>query len=401
MLANSLKESVAAQSKVVDKLFDEMKELSRKVDERKAPQQPMPPIVVNMQQPGAARSGGSQQPIMMDLPSHGPQPEGFPRYATADAGESEEEGEAQPLAEEPEPEEEQTAPTKRPPTPERRAGSERRTQPSRPVPADRRAGPDRRAQPDRRSAPPPPAPPVRPASAPSPVPEDLDDGEVTLEEIAEELEPAEETGEALPGPEPAPPPKGWPGLQPVTDSEPEPEIESAPTEQGEAELEPLGDASPAAGESGPRPSPPDASLAPGARSSDDVRKELRDYLNGVRDRLDKGEGTPSSPVDLLDYLGKLSDYLPEREKKRFRGSNERLAMESLKARLAGKRGLRQKVADSYPAAKTAKKQAMTRSRVVDTFSYLKDLAAWHPDKAVGAAMRDRIESIVARMGRSG
>ena len=44
---------------------------------------------------------------------------------------------------------------------------------------------------------------------------------------------------------------------------------------------------------------------------------------------------------------------------------------------------------------------MTRSLVVDTFSYLRDLAAWHPDKAVGAAMRDRMESIVARMGRSG
>ena len=132
-----------------------------------------------------------------------------------------------------------------------------------------------------------------------------------------------------------------------------------------------------------------------------MRKELRDYLNGVRDRLGKGAGTPSSPVDLLDYLGKLSDYLPEREKKRFRGSNERLAMESLKAQLAGKRGLREKVADRFPTARPGRKQAMTRSRVVDTFSYLKDLAAWHPDKAVGAAMRDRIESIVARMGRSG
>jgi hypothetical protein len=43
---------------------------------------------------------------------------------------------------------------------------------------------------------------------------------------------------------------------------------------------------------------------------------------------------------------------------------------------------------------------MTRPLVVETFSYLKDLAAWHPDKAVGAAMRDRIESLVARMGRS-
>ncbi len=329
-----------------------MKDLSRKVDERKAPQQPLPPIVVNMQQPGPARGGGSQRPIMMDLPSHGPQPQGFPRYATAETEESDED-----------------------------TGQESQEEPWEPEgePDREHAGPDREA----RAA---------------------DEGEVTLEEIAEELEPVDEVeeAEALPAPEPAPPPKGWPGLEPVTDAEPEPEIDAVPTDQGEADLEPLGEGSSApVGESGPHPSPADASIAPAARSSDDVRKELRDYLNGVRGRLENSEGTPANPGDLLDYLGKLSDYLPEREKKRFRGSNERLAMESLKARLAGKRGLRQKVAASYPAVGAGKKQPMTRSRVVDTFSYLKDLAAWHPDKAVGAAMRDRIESIVARMGRSG
>ncbi len=76
-------------------------------------------------------------------------------------------------------------------------------------------------------------------------------------------------------------------------------------------------------------------------------------------------------------------------------------MEALKAQLAGKKGLRQKVAESFHPASSRRKEPMTRSLVVDTFSYLRDLAAWHPDKAVGAAMRDRIESIVARMGRSG
>ena len=190
-------------------------------------------------------------------------------------------------------------------------------------------------------------------------------GEVDLEEVPEELEP-------LDAGEPAPPPRGWPGLEPVTDAEPEPEL--------------------AAGEQAEEPA------AAATRSSEDVRKELRDYLNGVRDKLDTEK--PASPGDLLDYLGTLSDYLPEREKKRFRGSNERLAMESLKAQLAGKRGLRRKVADTLHPVAPRRKEPMTRSLVVDTFSYLKDLAAWHPDKAVAAGMRERIESIVARMGRS-
>jgi hypothetical protein len=39
--------------------------------------------------------------------------------------------------------------------------------------------------------------------------------------------------------------------------------------------------------------------------------------------------------------------------------------------------------------------------VVNTFSYLKELSAWHPDKLVGAALRDRIDSILARIGKTG
>ena len=118
----------------------------------------------------------------------------------------------------------------------------------------------------------------------------------------------------------------------------------------------------------------------------------------MRDRLDQGKGH-AKPGDLLDYLGKLSDYLPEREKRQVRGSTVRLAMELLKARLAGGRGLRQKIAERFRPSVAVRKAPMTKSRVVDTFSYLRDLAAWHPDKGVASAMRERIESIVTRMGR--
>jgi hypothetical protein len=328
-----------------------MKELSRKIDEKKSTA-PMPPIVLNMQ------AGGGQpppRPITMDLPSSGPQPEGFPRYASADMDEPDEQGMQSPM-------------DKRPPD----------TQMSREEP------------------------------------------EIALEEVPEDLEPV--TKEPPPADARAPAPAGWPGLEPITDSEPEPEIATEIEEEPEAELEqlePVTEPEAGPGETpaaataaekatgGPRPSVPGsqpsdseaAGSATSPRSSDDVRKELRSYLNGVRDRLDKGGGN-AGPADLLDYLGKLSDYLPEREKKRFRGSTERLAMESLKARLAGRKGLRQKVAESKHPTFPRRDTPMTRSRVVDTFSYLRDLAAWHPDKAVGAAMRDRIESIVARMGRS-
>jgi hypothetical protein len=301
MLASFLKESVAAQARVVDKLFDEMKVLSRKIDEKKQAPQQMPPIVVNMQQPGFSQAGPPpMRPIAMDLPSAQQQVGGLPRHAASDLDEG-----------------------------------------------------DNGERPRRKVS------------------------KVALEQVPEELEPLD-AGER------APAPRGWPGLEPVTDTEPEPEL--ATEEQAE---EPAAAGAP---DMQPREHPA------AARSSEDVRKELRDYLNGVRDKLDKEK--PASPGDLLDYLGKLSDYLPEREKKRFRGSNERLAMESLKAHLAGKKGLLRKIADTLHAVAPRRKGPMTRSLVVDTFSYLKDLAAWHPEKAVAAGMRERIESIVARMGRS-
>jgi hypothetical protein len=147
--------------------------------------------------------------------------------------------------------------------------------------------------------------------------------------------------------------------------------------------------------------PPEAEPPTDARTSDDVRNELRQYLNGVKEKLDSASPGPAGPADLLDYLEKLSDYLPEREKQRFLGSDERLAMESLKSKLAGRKGLRQSITERFHPAAPGRREPLTRPLVVDTFSYLKDLAAWHPDKAVGAAMKERIESIVARMRRAG
>jgi len=121
----------------------------------------------------------------------------------------------------------------------------------------------------------------------------------------------------------------------------------------------------------------------------------------VRDKLDSHPSAAAGPRDLLDYLGNLSEYLPERDKKSFRASTECLAIESLKARLAGKKGLRETVSERYSPLVPRMKAPLSRPRIVDTFSYLKDLAGWLPDKTVAAAMRERFDSLIARMGRSG
>jgi hypothetical protein len=391
----------------VDKLFDEMKELSRRIDQRNAqPQQPLPPIVVNMQQP----AGGPppQRPIIMDLPSAQPQAEGLPRYAAADAFE-----------------EEAGPPPRRPPTQQRSPGRPTRQPPPRP----------REPVPFAAEAPAPAAPAAEevPRGWPGLGPFTDNEPEPQLEsrvhEVPEaELEPLDDEGPPMQAAEPP----AAEALATEAPAEETPVVEApageAPTEAPAAE-EPLAEVPASRArepvpadipgeevvlEEGPEPGvtaeqparPPAPGVKePGARpepaqDAEDVRKGLRDYLHGVQDKLDAGREKQPGPGGLLDYLGKLSDYLPERDKKRFRGSPERLAMEALKAQLAGKKGLRRRVASDFPAVAPRRKEPMTRSLVVDTFSYLKDLSAWHPDKAVGAAMRQSIEAIVARMGRS-
>jgi hypothetical protein len=206
----------------------------------------------------------------------------------------------------------------------------------------------------------------------APVPEsEPGEGEIALEEVPEDLEPLEEetgTGAAA---KPAPSPK--PGLIPLSDSEPEPELEEPPVTE-----------------------PPEKQAPP--RSSEEVRKDLRNYLDGVKGKLEGPSAPPAGPAHLLDYLKKLSEYLPEREKKRFRGSSEHLAIEALKARLTGRKTLRQKIAEKFRSIVPRRKEPMTRSLVVDTFSYLKELAGWLPDREIGTAMKERLETIVARMG---
>jgi hypothetical protein len=132
----------------------------------------------------------------MDLPSSGPQPEGFPRYASSDLEESDKQvpGSSQDMA------------------------SEEMTSPGW-APEDMPPG----------EMPPQAGRPEAPAAEEEPA--------VTLEELPEELEPVTDE---LPATDDlssrAPAPAGWPGLEPITDSEPEPEIAADVQEQAEAEL---------------------------------------------------------------------------------------------------------------------------------------------------------------------
>jgi hypothetical protein len=295
VLAQSLKESVEAQQKVVDRLFDELRDLSRKIEQRQPPS--ILPITLNLQQAAAGGAGGAAgqplRPVVMNIEEQPAPSKGLPRYAEDSAAEEAEEA---PVKEEPQ--------------------------------------------------------------------------SIRLEEAPEELETPRGTAPTEAARGATKPKSGVPKTAPVV-SEPAPDTRAGDRRTGRDR-----------------------------RTGDDVRRELRDYLNGVRDKLDSHPPAPASPRDLLDYLKNLSDYLPDRDKRNFRTSTERLAIESLKARLAGGKGLRETVSKRYRPLVPRMKTPLSRPRIVDTFSYLKDLAGWLPDTTVAAAMRERLDSLITRMGRA-
>jgi hypothetical protein len=163
-----------------------------------------------------------------------------------------------------------------------------------------------------------------------------------------------------------------------------------------------------------------------------LRQQMRGYIEAVRESLGPSE-EPAKPQEplvtpelrapaavsaaapavsvpsvlpegaaktgaLLDYLGKLSEYLPEGEQRKFRASDERLAMESLKSRLSGSPGLVRRISGSAGAPRA--KGPLTLIQVRDTLTFLRGLAGWHPDPAIGAALGERIDAVIARMGKA-
>jgi hypothetical protein len=329
----------------VDRLSDELHDLSRRLDERPRAM-PAPPM------PTGFESGPDR-----DI-------EGMPRWAS-DAAEEEETGpeaatgelieEAEPDFAEPEAAAETEAAAEpegaEPEAAESAAGME---------PGDWLPGDLPQGKPS--------------VAAPAPPVPDLE-----LEDL--EPEPSPEVEEAKPGSEP----------EATLESEPEPEPEPE-------DLEGLDEV---------QEQPAEESAEPAT----DARKEMRDYLKGVRERLEAKpvEASSAGPVvlpgngrktgALLDYLAKLSEYLPEREKSRFQASDVRLSMELIRSRLAGGHGLARTIDERYhPPAATG---PLTRPLLFDAFSYLRGLAGSHPDPAVGATLAERIEGVMVRIGRAG
>ncbi len=132
-----------------------------------------------------------------------------------------------------------------------------------------------------------------------------------------------------------------------------------------------------------------------------ARQELKDYLAGVRKKLaekEKEQGN-KNPAGLLDYLGKLTDYLPESMKCDFRQSDAHLKMEYLKSKLTGKEGLKKRIEGDKFHVPSRKKDGVVVSRqnIKKAFAFLKKLTAFHPDHGIGKAIGMKLEAIISRI----
>jgi hypothetical protein len=230
--------------------------------------------------------------------------------------------------------------------------------------------------------------------------------------------------------------EGFAGLEPLPEDLEEATLEAAQpgVAQGGAPAAPVA----------PAEGAPEASSAkegkPGATAAGDsstrtgaagrkggLRRELKDYLARMREKLDGGVGkageaekpaqgsaetaapeaqaTPAGPPELpsaegpLALLEELGEYLPkrnpERRKNVFMRSDARMKLEYLKSRLDGRRGIKQTIEEGYAPA--ASSDPVTLQKVADAFIFIKELAGHYPDPSVGTMMQSKVDSILRRI----
>ncbi|MFP4231037.1 MAG: hypothetical protein ACLFRR_04230, partial [Spirochaetaceae bacterium] len=100
---------------------------------------------------------------------------------------------------------------------------------------------------------------------------------------------------------------------------------------------------------------------------------------------------------LFDYLVSLAGDLPDEQRQAFQQSDIRLRIETIKARLTGKPGLRADI-ERHGLAPPQRRQgpppAVTPRRLRDTFGYIRNLSTYHPDRRVAEALKSRLEVLI-------
>ncbi len=106
---------------------------------------------------------------------------------------------------------------------------------------------------------------------------------------------------------------------------------------------------------------------------------------------------------MFDYLVQLAGDLPEQQNRAFLESDIRLRIETIKARLTGRPGLRADIerygmgresAEAGDAGEGSERLRVTPKRLRDTFGYIQSLSGYHPNYKIAEALKTRLEFLM-------
>ena len=192
-------------------------------------------------------------------------------------------------------------------------------------------------------------------------------------------QPAGGGGEAPPPqyiPQPIPYPVYQPAPPPRPEPEPEPVEEDTPPEEPEPEEVP----EPEEPQEPPLEEEPDPLPEPSEEEAE--------------------EKPPLSPVGVLDYLERLTRYLPEEDRRRYLESDMKLKLSAVRSRLEGRKGLREEIESRYAGPADKSVDGISGTKLKGTFEFLRGLSKYHPDREAGFALKHTLSGIMKHMRSS-
>ena len=118
----------------------------------------------------------------------------------------------------------------------------------------------------------------------------------------------------------------------------------------------------------------------------------------------KKEEKKSNISGLFDYLKNLTSYLPEQKKESISMKDMVLKMEYLSNKLSGNPGLKKKIESKYIHVKEPEikapvntRKSLTKKIVSATFEKLKKYSKYLPNKKIGKALTDKLDSLISKI----
>jgi tetratricopeptide (TPR) repeat protein len=135
------------------------------------------------------------------------------------------------------------------------------------------------------------------------------------------------------------------------------------------------------------------------------REGLHSFVDKVRRNLAEvpGDETDSlsgkKPPILLDYLSNMTNYLPQEIGFHAYENELRMKVESIRNRLARKRGLFERIETDFKPLAPAEANHITQEKLLSTFTFIKNLSSYVPDQKTSELMREKIDSILMKIRR--